>query len=85
VEELKHNGITVVAIHALKTNRNNLDAWLKKNDIRFPVGMIQGEEEKVRFNWGVKSLPWLILTDRGHIVRAEGFALHELNAELGNR
>ncbi len=31
---------------------------------------------------GVLSLPGLILTDKEHIVRAEGFAISELDQEL---
>jgi len=48
--------------------------------------MIQGDEEKTRFNWGVNSLPWLILTDKNHIVVAEGLVLDELDdtvAQMG--
>jgi len=44
--------------------------------------MVEGDAEEVRFNWGVKSLPWLILTDAEHIIRAEGFALNELDGRL---
>jgi len=40
--------------------------------------MIQGDEEKIRFTWGVKFLPWLILTDKQHIVQADGFSINEL-------
>jgi len=29
--------------------------------------------------WGVKSLPWLILTDRKHVVTTEGFGLNNLD------
>jgi hypothetical protein len=35
-----------------------------------------------KFNWGLKSQPWLILTDKEHIVRAEGFTPAELNDKL---
>jgi hypothetical protein len=44
--------------------------------------MIQDEVEKTRFAWGVKSLPWLILTDQEHIVRAEGFSLSEFDKKI---
>jgi hypothetical protein len=44
--------------------------------------MIQDNEEKTRSAWGVKSLPWLILTDDEHVVRAEGFALTELDDKI---
>jgi hypothetical protein len=59
-----------------------LNDWVKKYNIPFAVGMIAGDEEKTRFEWRVKSLPWLILTDRKHIVRAEGFGLSELDEKI---
>jgi len=83
-EQLKGKGVTVVAVQASKINQIMLDQWVKENNIALPVGMVKGDEEKVRFAWGVKSLPWLILTDSDHIVRAEGFTLTELDEELGH-
>jgi len=44
--------------------------------------MVWADEKETIFAWGVKSLPWLILTDRKHIVRAEGFGLSELDEKL---
>jgi hypothetical protein len=45
--------------------------------------MIQGDEEKTNIAWGgVRSLPWLILTDRKHIVRAAGFSINELDEKI---
>jgi len=38
--------------------------------------------KKNRFVWGVKSLPWLILTDQKHIVEANGFSLAELDEKI---
>jgi len=52
-----------------------LNEWAGKNGIPFAVGSIEAEEEKTRFAWGAKALPWLILTDKEHVVRAEGFSL----------
>jgi protocatechuate 3,4-dioxygenase beta subunit len=82
-KQLKGKGVTVIAIHASNVDENTLNEWIKKNNIPFPVGMIQDDEEKIRFNWGVRSLPWLILTDRKHIVTAEGFGLDELDEKIG--
>ncbi|GAF82278.1 unnamed protein product, partial [marine sediment metagenome] len=31
---------------------------------------------------GVRSLPWLILTDTEHIVRTDGFGTNELNEKI---
>ncbi|MHC4395685.1 MAG: leucine-rich repeat domain-containing protein [Planctomycetota bacterium] len=80
-EQLKEKGITIVAVQASKVDKDKLDKWVEENNIGFAVGMIGGDEEKTRFSWGVKSLPWLILTDKEHIVRAEGFGLREIENE----
>lgn len=81
-EQLKEKGVIVVAVQASKVGQNELNEWIKKNNIPFPVGMIQGDEEKTRFAWGVKSLPWLILTDKNHVVSVEGFAVSELQQHI---
>jgi hypothetical protein len=80
--QLAQKGLVIVAIQSSKVDENTLNEWAKKNSIPFTVGMIQMDEEKIYFNWGVKSLPWLILTDKGHIVRAEGFGIDELDDEI---
>ncbi len=37
---------------------------------------------KAKFAWGVQSLPWLVLADAQHVVRAEGFAVNELDSKI---
>jgi len=81
-EELKEKGVAVIAVQASNVDENKLNEWVKKYNIPFPVGMVQDDVEKIRFAWGVRSLPWLILTDREHIVRAEGFSLAELDKKI---
>ena len=49
----------------------------------FPVGMNK-ENIELQFNWGVKALPWMILTDKEHIVTAEGFSITELDENIKN-
>jgi hypothetical protein len=83
-QELKAKDVSVVAVQASKIKREKLDEWIKENDIDFPVGMIMGDEKKIRFDWGIKSLPWLMLTDRNHVVTAEGFGLDELDARISS-
>ncbi len=78
-EQLRHKGVIVVAIQAAKINKDTLDQWLKENNIPFAAGIIQESIEQTRFKWGVKSLPWLILTDKNHIITAEGFSINELD------
>jgi len=76
---LKDKSVAVIAIHASKVDENTLNEWIKKNNIPFPVGTFWDNEEKTHFNWGVKSLPWLILTDRSHVIHAEGFGFDSLD------
>ena len=81
-EQLKQKGIIVVAVQASKIDENTLNDWVKKYNIPFAVGMIQGDVEKSRFAWGVRSLPWLILTDRKHVIRSGGFGINALNEKI---
>ncbi len=81
-QQLRERGVAVIAVQASKTDRNTLDEWVRKNGIPFPVGMIQGDEQKTHFAWGIMSLPWLVLTDRQHIVRAQGFGIGALEKKL---
>lgn len=39
-------------------------------------------KEIALFCLGDKSLPWLILTDKNHVVAAEGFSIIELDEKL---
>ena len=81
-QELTEKGVIVVAVQASKVEQPVLDEWVQKYKISFAVGMITGDEEKVKLAWGVRGLPWLILTDQEHVVKAEGFARTELEGKL---
>ena len=81
-ELLKQKGISIAAVQAVNMDEDALDQWVMENDISFPVGMIQDHEECIRFDWAVQSLPWLIVTDRKHIVTAEGFGPDELDRKI---
>ncbi len=81
-EQFKDKGVTIIAVQASKVDKNNLNEWVQKYNVSFPVGMIEGDVEKAKFTWGVRSLPWLILTDTEHIVRTDGFGTNELNEKI---
>ena len=81
-KELEEKSVAIVLIQASGIDEDKLNDWVKKNSISFHVGMIEGDEEEIRFKWGVKSLPWLILTDKKHIVNAEGLSINELKVEI---
>jgi hypothetical protein len=75
---LADRGISVLCIHASEVDEQALNKWMKDYNVPFAAKMITHDAEKTLFAWGVKSLPWMILTDSKHIVRAEGFGLEEL-------
>jgi hypothetical protein len=59
-----------------------MNEWKKENEISLFIGMIQDNNEKTQADWGVQSLPWLILTDKEHIVTDEGFGISQLNEKM---
>ena len=82
-ELLKDKGVVVVAVQASKIEQSILDEWVKKSNAPFWVGKVSDDGEKTRFAWGVRSLPWLILTDNNHVVVSQGFGLGDLNNQIG--
>jgi protocatechuate 3,4-dioxygenase beta subunit len=81
-DSLVQKGIVVAAVQASQIESDTLQAWAKKNNLPFPVGTITGDVETTRTAWGVKALPWLILTDRRHVVVAEGFGIDGLEDKI---
>ncbi|MBN1359271.1 MAG: redoxin domain-containing protein [Sedimentisphaerales bacterium] len=81
-EALSRKNVAVIAVQATEVGRQALDEWIEQNSIAFPVGTISDSLDATRLAWGAKSLPWLILTDAQHIVRAEGFGLDALDEEV---
>lgn len=81
-EALKAKGIAAVAVQTSQTDETALKEWVRQNAVGLAVGVIASGESKARSAWGVRSLPWLILADKDHVVRAEGFQLDELDGVL---
>jgi len=81
-EQLKQQGVAVIGIQAAEADTEDFNQWLETSDFNFPIGIIQGDPDEIKFNWRVKSLPWLILTDKQHIVTAEGFSINEVGEKL---
>ncbi|MHC4293962.1 MAG: hypothetical protein ACYSTL_00080 [Planctomycetota bacterium] len=85
-EELESKGVGIVAIHTAGDEKY-IRAWAGQNKIRLPLGIIPAKEDerlKTLVARVTGNLPWLILTDAKHIVRAEGFQLKELDEKLVN-
>jgi beta-lactamase regulating signal transducer with metallopeptidase domain len=77
-QQLKQKGVTVIAIQVSKIDKNALNNWVKNDNIPFAVGVVRGDAEKTKYDWGVRALPWLILADRDRVISAAGFGLSEL-------
>lgn len=43
-----------------------------------------GDGKETRLAWNVRFLPWLVLADQGHIVKAAGFALPDLGRTIAD-
>jgi hypothetical protein len=79
---LADKGVTVLCVHACEIDEESLNEWIRDCNVPFAAKTITHDVEKIRFAWGVKSLPWLILTDQKHIVKANGFSLAELDERI---
>jgi hypothetical protein len=81
-QALQEKDVKVLLVQVTHLEQKAMDQWLSKYEIPFKSTVLKGELEDKKLAWGVKSLPWLILTDQAHIVRAEGFGLSELSAMI---
>jgi len=81
-ENLAGKGVTVLCVHASEIDEEALNEWMSNCNIPFTAKTINHDAEKTRFAWGVKSLPWLILADERHVVRAEGFGLDTFDDQI---
>ena len=79
---IKEKGVAVVVLHTGTMTDEDFATWKKEAALAFPIGSFKGGAEKARSAWGASALPWLILTDKAHVVAAEGFPLEELDAKL---
>ncbi len=77
-------GVEVIAIQTAGVDAIAINEWAQENDISFPVLAMAGKQDDILFAWNVQSLPWLILTDRNHVVKARGFPMQELGTQLAN-
>jgi beta-lactamase regulating signal transducer with metallopeptidase domain/Leucine-rich repeat (LRR) protein len=81
-QELKDKGIVVIAVQAVEAEPDTLAAWRQESHVPFAVGALREDIPERRYAWSARSLPWLILADRDHTVRAEGFAPDELEQKI---
>ena len=81
-DELKEKNVEVILVHASAIEKEYLDNWLKENNISFTFGISKENQEQTKFDWGINALPWLLLTDKDHIVTDEGFSISEIGEKI---
>jgi protocatechuate 3,4-dioxygenase beta subunit len=82
VHELNAANAVMLAVEVSDAPQDTVDAWAKQNNVSIPIARPGPTAEETRLAWGVKTLPWLVLTNREHVVVAEGFAVDELDSQL---
>jgi hypothetical protein len=81
-ETLSASHIDVVIARTSVVDLKQYEDWLKTIGISDPIHGVAPDFESKRLRWGVRALPWLILTDKNRVVRAEGFAIDDLDKTL---
>ncbi len=81
-QSLAEAGVFVLLVHTGAPDQEQIAAWLGTSQVAFEHVSPKGQAEDLRRQWRIKSLPWLILTDRKHVVRAEGFAADDVEARI---
>ena len=81
-EEWAKDVAAVVLVDASGREAGAVREWAKEQNIALPMGSVSGILEKVLSRWGVEGLPWVIVADEGHIVRAEGLRVDEVEEAI---
>jgi protocatechuate 3,4-dioxygenase beta subunit len=82
LDGLRQKGVMVIAIRGGTADNEELRQWLQEQSALMPLGSVQGDAAKATFAWGVQGWPWLIVTDKNHIVTAEGFGIEDLDSKI---
>ena len=80
-EELQKKNLDVLIIHAGTKTEAEVKQWIQENQISFPCGIIEGDPYDTLLKWGARGLPWLVLTDKEHVITKAGFNIDELLLE----
>jgi hypothetical protein len=79
---MESKGVVVIPVHISSPGEDPPSEWLEKNRVPLLTETLEDGRAKARQIWGVRLLPWLVLTDSNHVVTAEGITLDELDQQL---
>jgi hypothetical protein len=78
-KRLKAKGIQVILIDSAEGTQESRTDWSRQNSISYPVRLMHGGlSPKTRFEWRIRSLPWMILPDEKRVIQTHGLSLSEL-------
>ena len=81
--KLAEKDVLLILVDAAGSEKKQVNAWAKKHSIKVPVGRLHKEIlKRIHKAWAIESLPRLVLTDRNHVIVAEGFTLEELESKI---
>lgn len=83
-QRLSELGVTVVAIQTAPIDPATFNQWIRENGIDLRVLSASDRIDTLRATWRIRSLPWLVLADGNHVVRAVGGTLNELDTHLAH-
>ena len=79
---LRQKNVCVLGVQAAVTSDEIFNGWKSASPVSFPVGRVTEKSAKTKWASEVAAFPWLILTDAGHKIVAEGFPLDDLDAQI---
>jgi hypothetical protein len=84
-KDLEDNDVAVLLVHAGDADKGAVRQWLNERGVPFPAGAVAGDASKLLKDWTVQALPWLVLLDEQHVLRATGFDLAQLDESLKSK
>ncbi len=83
-QQLSGLGVKIIAIQMARTEPDAISRWAREHAIPFPLVTTADNLDSIRAAWNIRSLPWLILADHNHIVKATGISVNEVDAQLAS-
>jgi hypothetical protein len=83
-QQLSGAGVKIVAVETAKVDSAALQQWAQENAVSFPILALGENLDAIRSAWNIRSLPWLILADGNHVVKAIGGTLDEMDTQLAS-
>ena len=81
-KSLQDQGLAVILVQAAPVEPDEMQQMADKLGVEQPLAVMKDDIDKTRAAWAVKGMPWFILADAEHTVRADDFSFDELDEKL---